>query len=182
MTFFYEKIIYEYARHTHRAQCLDLQFKLCKDTFSLDTIILVVDFTKNYTLQPQNEVQEKYYTSQQVSIFVHITFMHAHTSTKDNKKILRKHHFYINDDRSHSIEFVHGCFQLFYGDLANRGISYRQHIMRYGWDSNSYLRARARYGWDSNSYRTMLQRPTITSLSFLRSHSVFILERHLGWC
>ena len=61
---FCEKIIYEYARHTHRAWWLDLQFKLCKDTFPLDTIVLVVDFIENYTLQPQNEVQEKYYTSQ----------------------------------------------------------------------------------------------------------------------
>ena len=55
---FHEKIIYDYARHTHRAQWLDLQFKLCKDTFPLDTIVSVVDFTKNYTLKPQNEVQQ----------------------------------------------------------------------------------------------------------------------------
>ena len=61
---FCEKIIYEYARHTHRAWWLDLQFKLCKETFPLDTIVSVVDFVENYTLQPQNEVQEKYYTSQ----------------------------------------------------------------------------------------------------------------------
>ena len=46
----------------------------------------------------------------------------------------------------------------------------------------SYLGARARYGWDSNSYKTVLQRPTITSLSFLRSHSIFILRCHLRWC
>ena len=64
MKIFHEKIIYEYVRHTHRARWLDLQFKLCKDTFPLDTIVSVVDFAENYTLQPQNEVQEKYYTSQ----------------------------------------------------------------------------------------------------------------------
>ena len=64
MKIFCENIIYKYARHTHRARWLDLQFNLCKDTFPLDTIVTVVDFTKNYTLQPQNEVQEKYYTSQ----------------------------------------------------------------------------------------------------------------------
>ena len=64
MKIFCEKIIYEYARHTHRAQWMDLQFKLCKDMFPLDTIVLVVDFVENYTLQPQNEVQAKYYTSQ----------------------------------------------------------------------------------------------------------------------
>ena len=64
MKIFCEKIIYEYARHTHRAQWLDLQFKLLKDTFPMDTFVLVVDFGENYTLQLQNEVQEKYYTSQ----------------------------------------------------------------------------------------------------------------------
>ena len=96
--FFREKIIYEYARHTHRARWLDLQFKLCKDTFPLDTIVSVVDFTENYTLQPRNEVQEKYYTSQQVSIFVHITFMHSPTSIEDDRKILREYHFYISND------------------------------------------------------------------------------------
>ena len=59
--------------------------------------------------------------------------MHSPTSTEDDRKILREYHFYISDDRSHSTEFVHGCFQLFYGDLANRGISYRQHII---WSDN----------------------------------------------
>ena len=56
----------------------------------------------------------KYYTSQQVSTFVHITFMHSPTSTEDDMKILREYHFYISDDWSHSTEFVHGYFQLFY--------------------------------------------------------------------
>jgi hypothetical protein len=64
MKIFHQKIIYEYERNTYRAQWLDLQFNLCKDTFPLDTIISVVDFIENYTLQPQNEVQPKYYTSQ----------------------------------------------------------------------------------------------------------------------
>ena len=129
MKIFHEKIIYEYARHTHRARWLNLQLKLCEDTFPLDTIVSVVDFVEKYTLQPQNEVQEKYYTSQQVSIFVHITFMHSRTSIEDDRKILREYHFYISNDQSHSMEFIHGYFQLFDGDLANRGISYHQHII-----------------------------------------------------
>ena len=44
----------------------------------------------------------------------------------------------------------------------------------------AYLGARAKYGCDSSSYRTVLWRPTITSLTFSRSHTVFILRRHLG--
>ena len=46
----------------------------------------------------------------------------------------------------------------------------------------AYLGARAKYGCDSSSYRTVLRRPTITSLTFWRSHSVFILRHHLRWC
>ena len=46
----------------------------------------------------------------------------------------------------------------------------------------AYLGARVRYGWGSRSYRTMLHIPTITSHAFWRSHSIFILQCHLGWC
>ena len=59
--------------------------------------------------------------------------MHSPTSIEDHRKILREYHFYINDDRSHSKKLVHGCFQLFYGDLVNKGITYRQHII---WSKN----------------------------------------------
>ena len=98
MKIFCENIIYEYARHTHKAQWLDLQFNFSKDTFPLDVIVSVVEFIENYTLQPQNEVQAKYYTSQQVSIFVHIKFMHSPSSIEDDMKILREYHFCISDD------------------------------------------------------------------------------------
>lgn len=82
MVKFKEEIVYEYARHTHRARWLDEQFKLRKDTFSLGIIVSVVDFAKNYTLQPQIEVQSQYYNSVQVVIFVYITFMHSPESTE----------------------------------------------------------------------------------------------------
>lgn len=48
---------------------------------------------------------------------------------KEDRKILREYHFYINDDRSHSTKFVEGYFQIFYDDLASRGISFHQHII-----------------------------------------------------
>ena len=72
MKLFQEKIVYDYIGHTHRAKWLDEQSKLCKDTFPLGVIMSVVDFAKNYTLKPQNEVQPMYYYSIQASIFVHI--------------------------------------------------------------------------------------------------------------
>ena len=91
---------------------------MCKETFLIGTIISVVDFAENYTLQPQNETQSQYYNSIQIAIFVHITYRHAPDSAEDNRKIIREYHFYMSDDRSHSHEFVQHC-------LENYLISYR---------------------------------------------------------
>ena len=52
-----KNLFYKYARHSHRYQWLDQQFRMCKETFPIGTIISVVDFAKNYTLKPQNETQ-----------------------------------------------------------------------------------------------------------------------------
>lgn len=57
---FRKNIFYKYARHSHNSQWLDQQFRICKDTFPIGTIILVVEFAKNYTLQPQKELQAQY--------------------------------------------------------------------------------------------------------------------------
>lgn len=133
MKLFQEKIVYGYIGHTHRARWLDGNFKLCKDTFPMGIIVSVVIFYENYTLRPQNKVQPMYYNSIQVSNFVHIAFIHAHHSTEDDRKILREYHLYINDDQSHSIEFVQGCFRVFYENLWERGERYNQHII---WSNN----------------------------------------------
>ena len=84
----------------------------------------VVDFVENYTLIPQNEVQPMYYNSIQLSIFVHIAFIHAHDRTYDDRKILREYHFYINDDQTHSSKFVQGCFRVFYENFRERDERY----------------------------------------------------------
>ena len=75
-------------------------------------------------------------------------------------KILREYHFFISGDRSHSTEFVHRSFQLLYGDLANRGISYHEKIiwldcvsqfknarMSY-WFSRMHRLCRVQYMWN----------------------------------
>ena len=47
---FKTNIFYKYARPSHSSQWLDQQFRMCKETFPIGTIILVVDFIENYTL------------------------------------------------------------------------------------------------------------------------------------
>ena len=133
MKLFQGKLVYDYIGHTHRDRWLDEKFKLCKDTFPLGMIVSVIDFTKNYTLKPQNEVQPMYYISIQVSIFVHIAFIHAHHSVEDDRKVLKENHFYINDNQTHSLEFVQGHLKFFYENLRERDERYNQHII---WSDN----------------------------------------------
>ena len=84
----------------------DEQFKICWDTFPLRTILSVVDFAENYTLQPQNEIQSQYYHSEQESIMEHITYRHGPDSKEEKHVILKECHFYISDDRTHDIHYV----------------------------------------------------------------------------
>ena len=50
---FFEKT-QQYVKHVHVARWQDEQFRVCRDTFPIGTILSVVDFVENYTLQPQN--------------------------------------------------------------------------------------------------------------------------------
>ena len=49
--------IQQYIQHVDMALWQDEQFRICRDTFPLGTMLSVVEFVENYTLQPQNEIQ-----------------------------------------------------------------------------------------------------------------------------
>ena len=67
----------------------------------------MVNFTKNYTIIPQKEIQSEYYHLYQVSIFVHILYrpaeldINGYDSNENNREVIKEHHFYISDDRTH---------------------------------------------------------------------------------
>ena len=90
--------IQQYIQHVDMAQWQDEQFRIWQDTFPLGTILSVVDFAENYTLQPQNQIQSQYYHSKQVSIMVHIMYRHGPNSNEGKRVILKESHFYISDD------------------------------------------------------------------------------------
>ena len=84
----------------------DEQFKACRDTFPIGTVLSVVNFAENYTLEPHNEIQSQYYHLDQVSIMVHITYRHGPDSTAEKRVTLKECHFYIIDDRCHDLDFI----------------------------------------------------------------------------
>ena len=99
-------------------------------------MLSIVDFAKNYTLAPQDEIQAQYYNLEQVTIYVHIVYRHAPDSIEEDQKILRGYHFYMSDNKLHSFEFVQYCFKVFYDNLKERQIQMTQHWI---W-SNNYTR------------------------------------------
>ena len=121
--------IQQYIKHVDMARWQDEQFRICRDTFPLGTILSVVDFAENYTLQPQNEIQSQYYHSEQVSIMVHITYRHGPDSTEEKRVIVKESHFYISDDRTHDIHYVQHCFKLFYDHVIAMDIPFYRHLI-----------------------------------------------------
>ena len=93
-----------------------------RDTFPRGTILSVVDFAENYTLQPRNEIQSQYYHSKQVSLMVHITYRHGPNSREEKREIMKEYHLYVIDDRCHDFHYVHHCFIMFYDHLKGRNI------------------------------------------------------------
>ena len=46
----------QYVKHVHVAHWKDEQFRMCKDTFPIGTILSVINYVEKFTLQPQNEI------------------------------------------------------------------------------------------------------------------------------
>ena len=116
------KKMQHYVKHVHVARWKDEQFRACRDTFPIGTILSVVDFVEKYTLQLQNEIQSQYYHLDEVSIMVHITYRHGADSTEENMVILKEYHFYISDDMCHDLDFVQHNYQLLYNHLKDDNI------------------------------------------------------------
>ena len=73
----FHPLIHPHIQHCHGARCQAKQFRNSKNCFPIGCILLVVDFSKNYTFASRTELQGKYYYSEQVAICVQVTYRHA---------------------------------------------------------------------------------------------------------
>ena len=111
------------------------QMKECILRFPEDVVVSVVDFAENYTLKEQNEVQTMHWYSDQVTIFVHITYVRL------AGVVNKYYHFYISDDKSHDTLFVQHCFMLHYQWLKELGVAFKQHWV---WSDGAVSQFKAR--------------------------------------
>eukprot|EP00243_Klebsormidium_subtile_P009267 TRINITY_DN4598_c0_g1_i1.p1 TRINITY_DN4598_c0_g1~~TRINITY_DN4598_c0_g1_i1.p1 ORF type:complete len:433 (+),score=38.91 TRINITY_DN4598_c0_g1_i1:432-1730(+) len=113
-------------------------------------MVSVSDFAENYSFQLQNEIQSMHWYSDQVTIFVHITYRHAEQavdgreSTPENRDVVKEIHFYISDDKSHDTRFVQHCFKLHFDWMRGRGVTIERHA---NWSDGCAAQFKSAHAW-----------------------------------
>jgi hypothetical protein len=97
-----------FVLHNYVASWQDLQFKELFSSVPPNTLISCVDFSENYTLKIQNEIQSMHWHNEQVTILIHITYRENPDWSLENKEplLLKEIHYYISDDQTHDSLFV----------------------------------------------------------------------------
>jgi len=60
-----------------------------------------MDFSENYAMKVQNEIQDMHWFSFQVTVLVHITFKHNrdYDPTVNMSRIFKEVHYYVFDEK-----------------------------------------------------------------------------------
>ncbi len=72
-----------------------------------DTIASCIDFSNNYAMKVQNEIQDMHWFSFQSIVLVHITYWYnlEYDPTIDGFKILKEVHYHISNEKKHGTLF-----------------------------------------------------------------------------
>ncbi len=110
------------------------------------TQLSMIDFSKNSTFEIQNEVQNMYWHSYQVTILMHITWWHNPNPipNDEDSKVLMKYHFYINDDKTHDSYFVQHCLLLHWENMVDSGFQTKHHYM---WSNGCSSQFKTKTSW-----------------------------------
>ena len=73
----FQSQIYKYIKYSHSYRWKTYEFKNSHEVFDPLKILLVVEFAENYTFYPHTKIQSEYYHFEQVSILVHVLYIHA---------------------------------------------------------------------------------------------------------
>ena len=60
---------------------------------------------------------------------VHIMYRHGQDSNEEKHVILKESHFYISDDQTHEIPYMHHYIKLFYDHVIAMDIPFYRHLI-----------------------------------------------------
>jgi len=106
-----------------------------------------MDFSENYSINIQNEVQSMHWHTKQVSILVHMTFRSNPDWTFSNGEpyLLKETHYYVLDSKQHDSLYVQHSFMLHWDYLISEGFQPSSHIVWTDGCSGQFKSARAWY-------------------------------------
>ncbi len=133
--------------HNYIARWQDVHFKKAMSNVSNDMVISCIDFSKNYTMKIQNEIQNMHWHNFQVNILVHINYClnPKYNPTKPSSKVLKEVHYYVFDDNNHDNLFVQHAFGLHWDFLQVRGCFPSLHMVWSDGCSGQFKSTRAWY-------------------------------------
>jgi hypothetical protein len=119
--------------HNYVASWQDFQFREFFSSVPPNTLVSCVDFSENYTLKVQNEIQSMHWHNDQVTILVHITYRLNLAWTLENEEPLlnKEVHYYISDDRTHDSLYVQHCFLLNWKHVQGEGVATQDRVFPY---------------------------------------------------
>jgi hypothetical protein len=136
-----------FIKHNYVAHWQDNQFKELMYFIPNGTVISCIDFSENYSLKVQNEIQSMHWYNFQITILVHITYRINPDWSCENAQplILKKMHYYVSDMLMHDSLLVQHCMSLHWNFLKERGVTPTTHIVWSDGCSGQFKSARAWY-------------------------------------
>jgi len=121
----------EFIVHNFLASWQDLQFKELFTSVPYSTLISCVDFSENYSMKVQNEIQSMYWHTEQVSILVHITFRinPDWTPCTGEPYLLKEVYYYVSNDKQHDSLYVQHAFMLNWNHMRDDGFQPTNHVV-----------------------------------------------------
>ncbi|CAG9808831.1 unnamed protein product [Chironomus riparius] len=86
---FMEKIkenLFEFKKHFYSAKIQSQKITSDIRTFNTNTVNLIFDFSENFSIQNQNEIQAAYYQRSQVTIFTAVAYFNSYDEEENEKK------------------------------------------------------------------------------------------------
>ncbi len=72
-----------------------------------DHCVVVMDFSENFTIEPQDEIQAAHYTQKQITIHPIYIVRHSPDSSPDNPKIMKESLIVLSDNMTHDAKAVY---------------------------------------------------------------------------
>jgi hypothetical protein len=120
-----------FIRHKYFTQWQNQQFQEDLEELPDDTVLSCIDFSENYSMKVQDEIQSMHRRSTQISLLVMITYRvnPAFDSSIHESRLLKDVHYFVSDDTSHDTMYVQHAFMLQWGFLRAQGCFPTHHIV-----------------------------------------------------